>query len=225
MRVSVVVPAYNEEKYIATCLQNLLDQDIPADEIIVVDNNSTDNTVEIASKYPVTIIHERTQGMTPCRNAGFNFANFEIIARTDADSRVPKNWIEEIKHAFLDENIDAISGPSYYYDLPLRTKLFFQFYFFISSLYFGQHILYGPNIAITKKIWQKIKQNICNNDSLVHEDIDLALHIVKMGGKIKIDNHLIVGSSGRRIINNPRSFFTNYATRYIKMRKLHKGNL
>src|ERR1035437_9820650 len=91
MKVSVVIPAYNEEKYIGACLDSLMDQKEKPDEIIVVNNNSTDNTAKIVKKYPVRLINEEQQGMIPARNRGFNEAKFEIIARTDADTILPRS--------------------------------------------------------------------------------------------------------------------------------------
>src|ERR1700691_1182278 len=97
-------------------------QNVKADEIIVVDNNSTDRTVEIAQKYPVKIIHEIQQGVTPARNQGFNEARYEIIARTDADTILPPTWIKRIKKAFENPEVVAVSGPASFYDLPNIVK-------------------------------------------------------------------------------------------------------
>src|SRR6266567_2953645 len=94
LRISVVIPVYNEEKYLGKCLDSLMRQNVKADEIIVVDNNSTDNSVAIAKKYPIRVVFEKTQGMIPARNHGFNEARYEIIARTDADTILPVNWIK-----------------------------------------------------------------------------------------------------------------------------------
>ena len=64
MKVSVVIPSYNEEKYIGRCLEGIALQIEKPDEVIVVDNNCTDKTVEIAEKFGATIIKEKKQGMT-----------------------------------------------------------------------------------------------------------------------------------------------------------------
>ena len=100
MKVSVVIPAFNEEKYIGKCLKSVVNQIMPADEIIVVNNNCTDKTEVIAKKFGARIVKEKVQGMTPARNRGFNSVKYEIIARTDADTVVPKDWIKIIKNNF-----------------------------------------------------------------------------------------------------------------------------
>src|SRR5258706_15392459 len=109
MKVSVVVPAYNEEKYIRACIESILNQEEKADEIIVINNNSTDKTVDILKQYPIKIVNETEQGMIQARNRGFNEAQYEIIARTDADTIVPPDWIAKIKKNFENEKLVALS--------------------------------------------------------------------------------------------------------------------
>src|SRR3989344_7027794 len=124
MKISVVIPAYNEEKHIGSCLEHFLKQEEKADEIIVVDNNSTDNTAKIANKYGAVVVREVKQGMIHARNTGFNSATFEIIARTDADTYVPKNWIKLIKDNYAkNKNLAGLSGPASFYDFPISSKL------------------------------------------------------------------------------------------------------
>lgn len=217
MKVSVIVPAYNEEKYIKACLEALTNQELKADEIIVVDNNCTDNTAKIAEEYNATIVQEKKQGLIYARNKAFNTARYEIIARCDADAKVPKDWIKKIRHQFEYRAIDALTGSVIFYDLPFKSPVFANIFLSIMKfLQNGKDTLIGPNMAIKKSIWQKIKDNVCLDDKRVHEDIDLAIHILKSGGVIKVDTSLIVEISGRRIKNNPLSFFVEYPVRLIK---------
>ncbi len=76
MKISVIVPVHNEEKYIGECIESLLKQSVPADEIIIINNNSTDNTVAIVKKYPVKLLNEKKQGITFARNKGLNIAKY-----------------------------------------------------------------------------------------------------------------------------------------------------
>ncbi len=222
MKVSVVIPAYNEEKYISFLLKSLQNQQEKADEIILVDNNCNDKTIEIAKKFPVKIVREKKQGMIFARNSGFNQASYEIIARCDADTIVPKDWVKRIKDNFSSGKIDCLTGPIVFYDLFLKTDLPAKIYRLVLKLFLkGNEVLIGPNMALTKKIWKKVAKSVCLNDKLVHEDIDLSLHILKAGGKIYFDNHLVVKASGRRIKTNPLSFFIEYPIRLIKTLNRH----
>jgi len=216
MKISVVIPAYNEEKYIDSCLDSLFKQTEPADEIIVVNNNSTDKTVAIAQKYPVKIIKEAKQGISYARNAGFNAAEHEIIARVDADTIVSNNWIKKIKTNFKDQKIDALTGTLIFYDLPIKTTLPNDFYLdFVKLIQKNKGTLVGFNMAIRKEMWNKIKHKVYLDNRKMHEDVDLGLWINKVGGKIKHDKNLIVQASARRILKNPRSFFIEYPLRFI----------
>ena len=218
MKISLIIPVYNEEKYIGGCLDSIANQKIKPDEVIVVDNNCTDNTLSIVHKYPfVRVIHESTQGMIAARNAGFNAANYEIIARCDGDTKLPPNWIARIYRNFSRYEIDALTGPIMFYDAPIKTSLIARAYLdMMKPIHRGGETLVGPNMIITKEIWEKVKNIVCLNDKLVHEDIDLAYHIQEMGGRIKRDNGLVVSTSIRRMKKNPYSFFSEYPQRFMK---------
>lgn len=224
MQVSVIIPAYNEEKDIEECLKHLLNQEEKADEIIVVDNNSTDKTAQIAKEYGARVVTEKTQGMISARNKGFNSTKYEIIARTDADTRVPKDWIKLIKENFSkNKNLVGLSGPASFYDFPISNKLQFSqwqnkavFAFIKSQI--GHDTLYGSNTSIRKSAWEKIKHEVCLDDNAVHEDTDLAIHLGRIGD-IKIDHRVVVDTSFRRY-KKPYTYF-EYPRRLFKTFKIH----
>lgn len=223
MKVSVVIPAYNEVNYIGACLESLMKQEVPADEIIVINNNSTDETVKIIKKYPIKVVNEKIQGMIPARNRGFNEAQYDIIARTDADTIVPPDWIKTIKANFKDKKLVAFSGPANFYELPDQTsKLTIKAFFPYASLFkqiMKHDCLYGPNIAIRKNAWEKVKNDVCLDDKEVHEDLDLAIHLAPFG-KIKFDYDFVVKSSFRRW-KKLESYF-EYTNRALKSIRKHK---
>jgi len=219
MKVSVVIPAYNEEKFIGRCLGSVIGQSVKADEVIVVDNNSTDKTAEIAKRFHVKIVKEKIQGMIHARNLGFDKAKYNIIARCDADVIVPHDWIERIKKNFEKGGIDALSGPISYYDSKIVSKSTKASEIYLGSLRIfsnGKNYLVGPNMSLTREVWEKIKDKVSLRDSDVHEDIDLSLKIHKAGGTIGYDKTLVVKSSARRIVKHPESFFFEYPQRFIK---------
>jgi len=226
MKISLIIPVYNEDRYIKDCLLSIANQTRQPDEIIIVDNNSTDKTVAIAKQFPVKIIQERKQGMIQARNRGFDEAKYEVIARCDADTRPTQDWIERIAFDFEHNTIDALTGPFAFYDLRLKTTFFTTAYFDIfKPILKGKEVLVGPNMAITKKMWIKVKPHVCLDNKKVHEDIDLAIHINDIGGIIMRDDSLIVHVSGRRIRKNPVSFFGEYPLRVLKTLAKHKKDL
>lgn len=224
MKVSAVVITYNEEKYIKNCLESLTSQIEKADEIILVDNNSTDRTVEIAKQFPeVRIVKEEKQGMIYARNKGFDSAKYELIVRCDADTRVSKDWVKNIKAHFEKEKVDALSGPIAFYEFPKTgmQKIITNIYNDGAILIYQHRILDGPNMSLTKEIWEKVRDKVCLIDKDVHEDADLAMHIIKAGGKVKYFKDVVVVASGRRLIHNPSSFLLEYPWKHIKTRFRH----
>jgi len=224
MKISVVIPVYNEEKYIKNCLDSLMNQEEKPNEIIVVDNNCTDKTISIVKKFKdITVIQEKNQGMIPARNAGYNCASGEIIARCDADSLLPSNWIKRIKKDFENKQTVGFSNSFVFYDLPIinRSSLPSKLFYFFFKIILGFYTLIGPAMAIKKDVWKKVKNEVCLDDKKVHEDIDLSIHIKEFGNTI-LDKNAIVKISGRRIKHNLLSFFVEYPWRLIKMMISHR---
>ncbi|OHB99926.1 MAG: hypothetical protein A3G70_02315 [Planctomycetes bacterium RIFCSPLOWO2_12_FULL_39_13] len=112
MLVSVIIPAYNEESTIESCLKSLLNQTIEKDtyELIVVDDGSTDSTPEIIKRYPVKLFRQENSGPATARNLGAKNSSGEIILFTDADCIADPNWIEEMISPFIDEEVIAVKG-------------------------------------------------------------------------------------------------------------------
>lgn len=225
MKISVVISAYNEEKYINSCLDSLMKQTKKPYEIIVVDNNSKDKTSDIVKKYSqIKLVLEKRPGIISSRNTGFKKAQGEIIARCDADTIVPPDWIEKIEKVFLKkDSIIAVSMPILTYDIPfIRNKLKFLFYLyiFIPRFFIGHYPLLGPSMAIRKTVWDKIMPKLCTDPKKVHEDLDISFHIKKLG-KVYHDKTNLVLTSGRRIKYNPWSFFGEYTIRFFKMLRNH----
>ena len=110
--VTIVVPVYQGEKCIGECIESLLDLDYPKEktEIIIVDNNSTDKTINIVKKYPVKCMVETKRGACCARNTGYRNASYEFIAFTDSDCIVDRNWLREpVKH-FKVEKVGGCGG-------------------------------------------------------------------------------------------------------------------
>ena len=117
--VSIVVPVKNCADKIKSLLDSLMKIDYIKKkfEVIVVDGNSTDDTREIVSQYPVILLTEERKGLNAARNTGLEHSKGEIIAFTDGDCVVPKNWLIKIVENFQDKNVGCVGGSaSRYYD-------------------------------------------------------------------------------------------------------------
>lgn len=177
--VSVVIPVYNEERYLDRCLTALQKQTLKPDEIIIVDNNSTDTSSEIAKRYGATVITEMTQGIMPARSRGYDAAKSDIIARIDADTIVEPDWLERMAAAFDNDSVVAVSGATNFYEtrLPaLAHWLFKVFYFEWNRTICGVSPLFGSDMAFLRSAWSPIRaqQHIHIN---IWEDLDFSLSI------------------------------------------------
>lgn len=189
LRVSLVIPAYNEESCIGTCLAAIARQTVTPHEVIVVDNNSTDRTVEIARSYPfVRVITEQQQGVVYARDRGLNAACGDIIGRLDADSYLAVDWVAQVRQLFADASIDAATGivgyrdvsfPALYNmgDRSVRTHTAKR----MEAV--NEQFLFGANMAIRRTSWLKVRASVCH-ERRFHEDMDLAVHMSRLGQKI-----------------------------------------
>jgi GT2 family glycosyltransferase len=110
--VSVIVPVRNGGSTLGDCLTSLLRSEFPAErrEILVVDNGSTDRTVEVASAFPVRVVSEPRRGRSHARNRGIKEARAELIAFTDADCVVARRWLAELLIPFAEDGAAAAAG-------------------------------------------------------------------------------------------------------------------
>jgi glycosyltransferase involved in cell wall biosynthesis len=110
--VSVVIPVLNGERTIRECLASVLHGNYPADrrEILVVDNGSTDRTVEVVASHPVQLLHEPRRGAAAARNRGIAASQGAILAFTDADCIATTSWLRELVAGFTDPAVAAVEG-------------------------------------------------------------------------------------------------------------------
>ncbi|GIW63942.1 MAG: hypothetical protein KatS3mg091_744 [Patescibacteria group bacterium] len=222
MKTSVIIPAYNEESYIDKTLESLVNQTVKPFEIIVVDNNCTDKTTEIAKKYNCKVIKETKQGITPARNKGFNSAKGDILIKLDADTIVDKDFIEKIEKKFKKDQKLNLLGFLISYDFKkINTVKLCQIFYKTLSAVFGFNVG-AASYAVDSKFWQMLLPKICIDDKKVHEDFDIFFHTAELKGKAEIAEEIIITSSARRIIKKPHSFFIEYNIRLLKMINSHK---
>jgi glycosyltransferase involved in cell wall biosynthesis len=110
MRISVIVPVFNGIQTLSGCLQALLGQSRPPDEIIVVDDGSTDHTAALAATFPVTVLRQANAGPAAARNYGAAMATGEILLFTDADCAPAADWVARLAAPFVDPTISGAKG-------------------------------------------------------------------------------------------------------------------
>lgn len=167
---SVIIPAYNEEKYIKPCISSIVNLNYPKSsfEVIVVNNNSTDNTENIVKRnFPkIKVVKEEEQGVVFARIRGIKEAKGKIIAFTDADTIVPKDWLKKIAAAYKSNpKIVAVGGPSNFRPKNLITKIG-QYLTNSTSVYFNYAL--GHNLSCQKNAYLIVggfspKINLCED--------------------------------------------------------------
>ena len=225
LTLTIVIPAYNEQSYLAACLNSIAEQTVLPSEVIVVDNNSTDETVKLAREYSfVKLLHEPKQGVFFAARKGFNAARSDVIGRIDADTILPPNWVETIQERLQDTSVAAVTGPVSYYDMPLpHANYWFDHIMRVLTYkfaYANSPFLYGSNLAIRRKVWRKLAKDLCPQQN-IHEDIDLAIHVKEAGHEIVYSKSLLSGASGRRYNDGLKSF-GGYIGMYRRTYRQHK---
>lgn len=159
LSVTVIVCAHNEARYLAACLHSLLAQTRLLDEILVVNNASTDETRAVAQPVPgVRVVDEERKGLVVARETGRHTATVDILVYLDADCRAPLTWLERVERRFVhDPSLVALSGPYRYYDWNILGLLLIRAYDFTVApvtQFLVKHVLrlgtvfYGGNFAV-----------------------------------------------------------------------------
>lgn len=234
--VSIVIPAYNEERVIRQCLMAAIYQSVPAGEIIVVDNRSTDRTAmivgQIQEEYPesgVRLLEQNAeQGLIPTRNFGLDAATGDILGRIDADSILEPDWVEEVGKAFTAPHVAAATGPVNYYDMPMRRwglKTDNQVRKLMLRLAkYEYRFLFGSNMALRRSAWEEIRSEVCRDEKdEFHEDIDLSIHLHNHQLEVAYVQSMISGMSARRLEDSPRKY-RYYVQRFERTYAAHDVN-
>ncbi|MGL5594128.1 MAG: glycosyltransferase family 2 protein, partial [Cetobacterium sp.] len=119
LKVSVIVPVYNTEKYLKRCLDSIINQSLKEIEIIVVNDGSTDNSKNIIKSYEkkdsrIKIVNKPNGGLSSARNEGIKVAKSKYIAHIDSDDWVEYNYLEEMYLKAEKENLDIVISDIYW---------------------------------------------------------------------------------------------------------------
>jgi glycosyltransferase involved in cell wall biosynthesis len=198
--ISVIVPSFNEEANIATCLESLSHQTVPRDryEIIVVDGDSKDRTREIAEKYADLVFIQTSRKVGGARNDGVLRAKGDIVATTDADCFLPSTWIERIGTDFERyPDVVQLYGPVYPIEPGIKNWVslalannFARLGYYTSTLYYTL----GANTAFRKEAF--IRAGMYRTID-AGDDLEIARRMRTLG-KVLFDDKLRVGFSMRR---------------------------
>ncbi len=200
--ISVVVPAYNEEKTLSRCLKSLQKQQYAGRyEIIVVDNASTDATAKVAAAHGVKIVFCSKKGVAYARQAGADAASGDIVAQADADTTYPPDWLDRISsHFSLSPASVALAGSYIYEDpQPWWAKVEYRLRYLanrLNPLFFGNYpFISGANFAFRRESFKKAGGY--SDKSLYPDQWGIAHRLSKTGRVYYLPTLRVVTSSRR----------------------------
>lgn len=200
--ISVVIPSYNDADFLRVCLGALAGQLRPADEIVVVNNASTDATVAVALAAGARVVYEPFHGIWPAAAAGYDSAGGDVIARLDADSIPPANWLAKIEARLAARpDVDVLTGPGDFYGCSafvgfLGRTIYIGGYFRSIGFWLSHPPVFGSNFAMRRQVWLETRDVVHRNRSDVHDDLDFSLHL-DPSVTVAYDRTLRVGISAR----------------------------
>lgn len=211
MKLSIVIPAYNEEAYVGKCLTSIAAEQARGRfemETIVVNNASTDRTSDVARSFPfVLVVDESRKGLVRARQTGYQVSSGELIANVDADTLLPEGWIAQVFNEFsANSKLVALSGPYIYYDLSSVTNWIVRFWYrmgqivsFLDSLVTGRTgtMLQGGNFVLRRSALERAG-GFDSNFDFYGEDTAIAKQMGHQG-EVKFTFRLPMYTSGRRL--------------------------
>lgn len=202
LRFSVVIPCYNEEAYISSALKSLNAQKYDGNyEVIVVDNNCSDNTAVIAERLGAKVVREPSPGVCWARHSGTEAAKGEIVISTDADNVFDDDWLTKIDIEFLkNPSLVAVGGPCSYIGGPwwgrAYPKIMFGFIYVLYKLTSYTMYVTATNIAFKKSAWAGYNTTLTQGG----DEFDL-LHRLRQKGRVAFVRQPVVHTSSRRLLN------------------------
>ena len=209
LKISVIVCAHNEAQYLPACLYSLLAQTRRPDEILVVNNASTDETRAVALQVPhVRVLDEPRKGLVIARETGRRSTSGDVLVYLDADCRAPLSWLSRIEARFeSDRNLIALSGPYRFYDWDWWGRLLIRAYDFTlapATQLLVKHVLrigtvfYGGNFAVRRQALDWIG-GFDTSIEFHGEDTNLGRRLFAVG-KVGLFHDCYLHTSARRYV-------------------------
>jgi glycosyltransferase involved in cell wall biosynthesis len=209
LKISVIVCAHNEAGYLPACLYSLLAQTRRPDEIVVVNNASSDETRAVALEIPfVRVVDEPRKGLVVARETGRRVTSSDVLVYLDADCRAPLTWLARIEARFeADRELLALSGPYRYYDWDWWGRLLIRVYDFTlapATQLLVKHLLrigtvfYGGNFAVRRQALERIG-GFDTSIEFHGEDTNLGRRLFEIG-KVGLFHDCYLYTSARRYV-------------------------
>jgi glycosyltransferase involved in cell wall biosynthesis len=232
LNISVIVCAHNEARYLPACLHSLLAQTRRPDEILVINNASTDETSAVAQQIPyVRVVDEPRKGLVVAREAARRRSSGEILVYVDADCRAPLTWLSRIEGRFLrDPALVALSGPYRYYDWDWWGRFLVRAYdmtlapgtqVLVKHVLRIGSILYGGNFAVRRRALDQIGGFDTSID-FHGEDTNLGRRLFAIGKVALCQDCYLYTSARRYLAMGKGAVFRVYVRNFISELLYHR---
>lgn len=222
---SIIIPTKNEEKQIAACLEKIFQQDTTLPyEVIIVDSSSTELTASICKLFTTTVIKEHRAGKGIAVNTGAHHARGKYLCFTEADCRVPSDWLSVIYDEFQKaDGLVAVVGDYTYYD----STWFYDFLLRITMplgiwgfyLLYHNHSLRGTNFAVRTSAYLQAGGFLVQAREL--QDVEFGLRLRKFG-RIRYLPAMRVKTSARRVQGRLSKFIREFIPVVFRLLVLKK---
>ncbi|PYY31932.1 glycosyltransferase family 2 protein [Curtobacterium sp. MCBD17_030] len=205
--VSVVVPVRDDAEHLRRCLTALAAQTRLPDEVVVVDNGSSDDSAAVARAAGAVLCVEPVRGIARASSLGYDTARGDVIVRLDADSVPPPHWIASALDLLEDPAVVAVTGPGRPVDAGPLVRLawpvlYMQPYFVLMHGALARPPLFGSATAIRRSAWLAVSDRVHRDDPEVHDDVDLSMQL-DPSWRVLADPVLAVGVSARPFSSLP----------------------
>lgn len=187
LTVSVVIPVKDDDIELDRCLRALARQTRVADEVVVVDNGSTDASAAVARRHGARVVPCAHPGIPAASAAGYDAATGDVILRLDADCVPDETWVQTMTDAFADRpDVDAFTGSARFIGGPpavvaALSAIYLLAYAAVMTPTLGHPPLFGSNLGLRRASWHSVRAHVHRADPELHDDIDLAYHLGERG--------------------------------------------
>ncbi|AGF71712.1 glycosyltransferase family 2 protein [Corynebacterium halotolerans] len=185
--ISVIIPCLNDAALLRRCLASFSAQEVPPDEVIVVDNGSTDDSADVARTAGARVVPEPRRGITWATRAGFDAAAGDILLRVDADAAAAPDFLARL-HAAWDaadaspgRRVVGVTGTARF-EVPgvlgdLASRAYLGAYRFSVGSTLGHHPFFGTNYSLRADWWREVRGQIDSADTYAHEDMQISFAV------------------------------------------------
>ncbi len=200
-RVSVVIPVRDDADHLRRCLAALAAQTRGADEVVVVDNGSSDESAAVARDAGAVVVTEPVRGIAGASARGYDAATGDVLVRLDADSVPPPDWIAAALRLLADPAVVAVTGPvgrstADRSSAGCGTRSTCARTSSSCGPALGRPPLFGSALAMRRSTWQAVRARVHRDDPEVHDDVDLSMAL-DPAWRVLADRSLTVQVSAR----------------------------